>query len=597
MIFNKRNTLWSLFIIPFKYEPLLAIIITTEKIIDAIIPIINVFAIARFINTATDIFEGESSFESIYISLIFIILVLFFQLLFETVMGYAVKRMYLQLKQKIAVEGIEKQASYDFAYIDNSESYMVIKKIFEEIPSHICTVFNDAMSAVSLIIRFVSIMVVFSVNGMWWIGIFILMTAIPMIGITYKNGKAIYRFYREEFPGRMEMYHSAYILKDRKVADERTLFGFYKAINSRWKSMQFELYDKKRNVNKKIVFNRYLSRLVNLFFAMVIIVIMTFYVFMDTLTVGLYIALITNIIALIDKVISAAMDWANHLGQEKEFIKDLNVVCEYKCDMNYLNAPDEGCFSIKELEFRNVIFKYPNMDRNVLDGVTFKMREGQHYAFVGKNGAGKSTIVKLMIGLYDEYEGDILINGRNIKEYSRAEIKQMFGIIYQDFAKYEITLKDNVKIGDINSISQNNNEEYMRILSEVGLTDLLEKLPDADDTFLGKSKENGQDISGGEWQRVALARLMMKKSDFMIMDEPTAALDPLAESMLYTQFSVISKDKTTLLISHRLGSVKISDYIFVIDGGKVVESGTHEELIKEKGLYDKLYSEQREWYI
>lgn len=242
----------------------------------------------------------------------------------------------------------------------------------------------------------------FVVNGLWWIGILISLTSIPMTGITYKNGKAIYKFYKEEFSRKMEMYHSTYILKDRNVTDERTLFGFSKVINSRWKNMQLELYDKKKHVNKKIVFNRYLSRFINLSFVMIIIVIMTSSVFSNKITVGLYITLITNIIAMIDEVISTAMDWENHLAQEKEFIKDLNVVCDYKCNMDYLDVPSENPFSFKLLEFRNVVFKYPGTDRIVLDDISFKITEGGHYAFVGKNGAGKSTIVKLLTGLYDE---------------------------------------------------------------------------------------------------------------------------------------------------------------------------------------------------
>lgn len=596
MIFNKKNSLWSLFVIPFKYAPLLAVITAIQKIIDAMIPAINVLVIAHFIDTATGIFEGKHSFDSIYLPLLFIVLVLLFQILFGTITGYATRKMHLQLNQKIAVESMEKQAAIDFAYVDNAESYMMIKRVFDETPSNIHTIYDDAMRGASLVVRFVSIMMIFTANGLWWIGVLILFASIPMTGITYKNGKAIYKFYKEEFPGKMEMYHSTYILKDRSVTDERTLFGFYGAIHSRWKNIQLELYDKKKQVNKKIVFNRYVSRIINLSFVMIMIVFMTSAVFTNKITVGLYISLVTNMIALVDEVISTAMDWANHLAQEKEFIKDLNVVCNYKYNTDYLGVPGETPFSLKSLEFRNVVFRYPGTERIVLDGISFKITEGEHCAFAGKNGAGKSTIVKLMTGLYDDYEGLILINGKNIKDYSQAERKQMFGIIYQDFAKYELTLKDSVKIGDINSISQDKDEEYMQRLSDVGLTELLEKLPEGGNTFLGKSQENGQDLSGGEWQRVAIARLLMKKSDFMILDEPTASLDPLAESRLYEQFSSISKNKTTLLISHRLGSIKISDHIFVIDGGKIVESGTHDELIKNAGLYEKLYSEQKGWY-
>ena len=597
MIFNKTNSIWSLLKVPFKYSPLLSAITAVQKLIDALIPSISVLTTAYFINAATAIFMGNRSYSYIYMPLLFIVLLLAFQLLFDTIIGYATKKMHIRLNNKIAIECIEKQASIAFEYMDNSESYMLIKKIFGEVPSQINTIYNDALSVASLIVRFARIMIIFVSNGMWWIGTLILLSSIPMINVTYKSGKKIYKFYKENFPGQMEMYHSAYILKDRSVTNERTLFGFSTAINSKWKKMQLELYDKKRVVNKKIIFNRYLSRFINMLLAMIIIAFMTSAILTNKMDVGLYIALIPYIFALIDQVISSIMSWTNNLAQEKEFIKDLNVVCNYKYDPSLLCTPNENSFSVETIEFKNVSFVYPGTERKVLNNISFKISKDIHYAFVGKNGAGKSTIIKLLTGLYDDYEGTILVNNKNLKDYSHAEIKSMFGIIYQDYAKYELTLKDSVRIGNIHSILHDViDDEYIQKLSDVGLIELFEKLPKGGDTLLGKTEEDGQDISGGEWQRVAIARLLMKQVNFMILDEPAASLDPIAESKLYEQFSSISKDKTTLLISHRLGSLKTVDYIFVIDSGEIIESGTHAELIKQAGLYETMYSEQKEWY-
>lgn len=567
-----------------------------QRIIDAIIPAINILIVAYFIDTTTCIFNGNLSKKAIYLPLLLIVSMLAFQLLFGTIVGYVTKKMRIQINNKINIECLEKQASLSYQYIDNSETFMMIKKVFGEINSHINTIFDDVINVASLFVRFVSIMTIFVANGLWWIGCLILSLSIPMICVTYRNGKYIYKFYKENFPGQMEMYHSTYILKDRSVTDERTLFGFTNPINLKWKEMQIELLDKKKKVNVKILFYRYLARFVNLFSIIIIVLFMTSSVLKGRMGVGLYIAAITNVSTLIDQVISNAMNWANNLAQEKEFIKDLNIVCNYEYDADYLCTPCIGQFSVKTIEFVNVVFKYPGTERKVLNGISFKINEGGHYAFVGKNGAGKSTIIKLLTGLYDEYEGTILINERNIKDYSYEELKQMFGIIYQDYAKYDLTLKDSIKIGDINSISREIDNEFMKIISNVGLTELFNKLPDGANTLLGKTSENGQDISGGEWQRVALARLLMKKTDFMILDEPTASLDPLAESILYEQFLSISKNRTTLLISHRLGSIKKVDQIFVIECGEIIEAGTHEELINKGGLYEELYSEQKEWY-
>ncbi len=595
MIFNKKNSIWSLLKVPFLYAPLLSVITMVQKLAEALLPAVSVLAVSGFINTAVDIFSGKLPQHFIYRPLLYIVLVMGFQLLFGTVTGYAVRKMRIRLENRISLECIDRQASTAFEYIDHSESFMLMKKVFGEVASQIHTIYNDALGAVGLSVRYASIMLIFVSNGLWWIGVLILLASVPMIYVTYKNGTKIYRFYKENFPGQMEMYHSTYILKDRSLTDERTLYGFSDAVNSKWKKMQMDLYAQKKQVNVKILFHRYLSRFLNLGCAMAVIIIMTFSVIRGSLDVGLYIALVTNIIVLIDQVISSVMLLANNLAQEKEFLKDLDTVCNYKYDPDDLCAADGTPFSVESIEFIHVSFTYPGTKRRVLDNVSFRLDEGMHYAFVGRNGAGKSTIIKLLTGLYHDYEGTILINQKDLKEYSCAERKGMFGIIYQDYAKYELTLKESVKIGDIHSVSQND-DTYMQKLSDVNLLGLLQTLPKGGDTFLGKTEEGGQDISGGEWQRVAIARLLMKKGNFMILDEPTAALDPVAESALYQQFLAISRKKTTLLISHRLGSVKTADCIFVIDGGKIAESGSHRELIEKSGIYEKMYSEQKEWY-
>jgi ATP-binding cassette subfamily B protein len=229
-----------------------------------------------------------------------------------------------------------------------------------------------------------------------------------------------------------------------------------------------------------------------------------------------------------------------------------------------------------------------------LKDLSFKIEEGKHYSFVGINGAGKTTITKLMTGLYTEFEGNILINDVSIRDYSKESLKSIYSIVYQDFAKYCITIKDNILISDL---SNTENEKLLsEILLNLDLNELVMKAPSGLNTPLGKIKMNGIDISGGEWQRIAMARAMYNKGVVRILDEPTAALDPISESNLYEKFEEISKNKTTIFISHRLGSTRLADIIFVLDGGKIIESGSHNELMILNGLYKKMFSAQRSWY-
>jgi ATP-binding cassette subfamily B protein len=251
----------------------------------------------------------------------------------------------------------------------------------------------------------------------------------------------------------------------------------------------------------------------------------------------------------------------------------------------------------ESLEFRNVRFKYPGTDNYILDGVSFRIDAGKHYAFVGINGSGKTTITKLMTGLYNDFEGEILVNGRNISEYTQSELKAFFSVVYQDFARYYISIKDNIALGDVNRIRDEKNS--VRIWDTIMKTNLEEtaaKLPKGLDTPLGKIKEGGLDVSGGEWQKIAMARAVMNQAPVRILDEPTASLDPVSESRTYEEFEKISRDKTTIFISHRLGSTKLAHEIFVLNDGRIIEKGDHRQLMELGGFYAQMYESQRSWY-
>lgn len=268
------------------------------------------------------------------------------------------------------------------------------------------------------------------------------------------------------------------------------------------------------------------------------------------------------------------------------------VALEESCDAQSLPSMPPPVF--ESLEFVNVSFRYPGTEKLILDQISFKIEPGGHYSFVGANGAGKTTITKLMTGLYDNYSGEILLNGRSLREYSQGDLKAFFHVVYQDFARYYISLGQNIELGNPRKLA--NGVSVESAAAELDLVDVIARLPQGLDTPLGKIKEGGQDLSGGEWQRVAMARAVYNLAPFRILDEPTAALDPLSESRLYEHFEQISQDKTTIFISHRLGSTKLADQIFVIDQGRLAEQGSHDELMSLNGIYADMYQSQRGWY-
>jgi ABC-type multidrug transport system fused ATPase/permease subunit len=230
----------------------------------------------------------------------------------------------------------------------------------------------------------------------------------------------------------------------------------------------------------------------------------------------------------------------------------------------------------------------------VLRGVTFSVRQGERVALVGENGAGKSTIVKLLCGLYKPDRGDIRIGGAPIAELSASQLRRVFSVVFQDFGSYELTLRENLAFGDIGKL---NDDGALRGALERGLWSESMAL----DTNLGKIEDDGVDLSGGQWQRIAVARSLLGDSAFVILDEPTAALDPLAESRMYETFQsmlrVGLRERGCVMISHRLASAKLADKIIVLDGGAVAQSGAHDELMKTEGRYREMFTAQAAWYV
>jgi ATP-binding cassette subfamily B protein len=257
----------------------------------------------------------------------------------------------------------------------------------------------------------------------------------------------------------------------------------------------------------------------------------------------------------------------------------------------YREAPTE--FKDK-ISFKNVSFHYPQSNKNVLSNISFELKKGEKLALVGENGAGKTTLIKLLLRLYEPSSGEILMDGIPIKEYRKEDYQKMVGAIFQDFVKYYLTAKINIAVGNI---EEEHNAEKIRNAAVQSLAnDVIESLPEGYEQGLGKRFKKGAELSGGQWQKIALARAYMSDAPIIILDEPTSALDARAESQVFQRFIGLSKDRTSIIISHRFSTVRMADRILVLNGGEVLELGTHEELLAKPQLYAELYDLQAEGY-
>ncbi len=246
------------------------------------------------------------------------------------------------------------------------------------------------------------------------------------------------------------------------------------------------------------------------------------------------------------------------------------------------------------IEFHNVSFRYPGTDRFVLKDLSFTITAGESAAIVGENGAGKTTLVKLLARFYDPTEGVILLDGKDLRDYDPKDLHRHIGVIFQDFVRYDLSARENIGFGQVDRLQVE--DEIADAARKGGATEVVTKLPRGFDTILGRTLDEGVDLSGGEWQKVALSRAFMRRAQILILDEPTAALDAYAEYELHRQFAELTTGKMTIFISHRFSTVRMARHILILRDGQLVEEGSHEELMGTGGLYADMFNTQAEHY-
>ncbi len=420
-----------------------------------------------------------------------------------------------------------------------------------------------------------------------------------MIG---KNRVKLYHA-RQEI-GRRGDYLSG-ILFDRRLAQEKKLFGYTPYIQKIYKEENIRS-------NRKLLGRIFASNLVIWFYD-----IMTFLfsasaylVFLIPLSkgeidIGLYIAVIPALTRLGAFFVAVGSEYLPTYQEYRECLKDIKALEEldeqfyiHETSEKYdpkVDRVEQRSVTFHEIRGENVVFHYAGSDRPVLNGLNFTFKAGKNYALVGENGCGKSTFVKLLMGFYKPENGRITIDGKDIQEMAFSELQSYYSAVFQDFNRYDYTIRENIVISALGDAVKSQME---RAAEETGLGEWIAALPDAYDTTLGNLAEGGVNLSGGQWQRLAIARMLYRNAGIYIWDEPTAAMDPLAESRLYTAFlRKRSNNLTNIFITHRLGACVSADEICVLADGHFVEQGSHIQLMQKKdGLYKSMFEAQKGMY-
>jgi len=501
----------------------------------------------------------------------------------------------MRLEDRLRPALVMKINRLSYEHIENNETYDLLERVGEDLPAAVQGGFTNLLDLAEIIISVLGLIVIIGRSSIL-VSLVCLLLIIPVVIIAKKSGTEAYEANVQIAPHARKAKYFMSVLSSRETASERKLFGYSGEINRYWNAetdqknkLDYEM-DKKTFIRAKSISAVFTLLLV------VMALLLVWLVKQNIMTAGICISLIITLSTFVHTLSWKLSDMLKMYTNNQLYMEDMERFEQLSEAPNSDLVPDLRIHHMmfESLVFDHVSFTYPQSEREILHDFSLKIYPGKQYAFVGRNGCGKSTVIKILTGLYPNYSGKILLNNKDINSFSAAERKAYFAIVYQEYAKYQVTVQEQLKLGN----SDLSKEEIADLLERMGLSQKVLSLPKGFDAPLGKLESGSVDLSEGQWQRVALARSFGRKAKLFVFDEPAAALDALAENQLYETIRKLSADgrMTTLYITHRLAAARLADEIIVMDDGRVIEQGTHDELFAEQSYYAQMFTTQAKWY-
>jgi ATP-binding cassette subfamily B protein len=491
-----------------------------------------------------------------------------------------------------SVKIMEHAATLDLDQFEDSEFYDKLERARQQTIGR-TILLSQLLSQVQDIITMAFLLVGLMAFNAWLILLLLVAIVPAFLGESYFNDKS-YALTRGQTPERRELDYMRYLGASDETAKEVKLFNLSGFLIDRFKMLSNKFYDDNKKLSvKRASWGTLFALLGSLgyYAAYVVMIIKTVE---GALTVGT-LTFLAGSFRQLRSLLEGILSRFTSVSQGAIYLRDFFDFFEIQPKIKAAAKPVPFPNPIRHgITFENVGFKYHNSDKWANRHLSFTLHAGEKLALVGENGAGKTTLVKLMARLYDPVEGRILLDGVDLREYDIMDLRKNTGIIFQDYLRYQLSFAQNIAVGNID---EQDNRPLIKMSAEKSLANLLaDRLPQKYDQALGRRFNNGIELSGGEWQKVALARAYMKEAQILILDEPTSALDARAEYSVFQRFAELSKGKTAVLISHRFSTVRMADRILVLDKGQIIEMGSHEELINKNGHYAELFLLQAKGY-
>jgi len=571
-------------------------------LVDGVMPVIGAYISKELLNGIADLIGKNELSEDVFTVLrpiMFILLLKFIHLFAKRVLdrlnagvtAIAGELVVNHIKLKI----INKSKTVDMSSFDSPEFYEKLENANREAGMRPIGILAATFNVISAAISIISFIVVLATLSPW-ASVIVIITALPGAVVNYVYRNRNFRYMRRHSKDRREMSYYSGLMVNKDQAKEVKILGLADTFIEKYKSAYKRYF---AGLKKLILKENVLRVLVSLLSTLASCLLFTYVaydvVFNDGMIgdYSLYTGALNSVATYVTTLVTATAtiyEGTLFIDNMIEFMKEETKIVSI---LDEPITPKRGV--AHKIEFKNVSFAYPGTDRKVLDNINLTFNSGEKIVLVGLNGAGKTTLIKLITRLYDPTEGVIYLDSRDIREYDPKALYDMFGIIFQDFGKYAVTASENIEFGDVSVPKE---RSLVESAARAGDADeFIEALPRGYDTPLTRIfEEDGIELSGGQWQKLSVARAFYKESDILILDEPTAALDALAEQEIFDQFAELSKGKISIFVSHRLSSAVTADKIVVLKYGQVAELGTHTELMEKRGDYHLLFSTQAHRY-
>ena len=599
--FFKRYT--YIFRLVWESGPWIMFILLFIALCNGFIPVISAYISKGILNEFQNIIVSgrlNTSFESflespvIFLFIFFFICKIFSRLISD--LNNAVTRLSGELVVKhVKCKIMEKARELDLAAFDLPSFYEKLENANREAGMRPIQILSHTFAVISSLLVLIFYLGVLSLQFPV-IAIIMILVSLPTTIVSFVFRRKNFNYMRRRSVDRRKMNYYSDLMVNKDMVKEIKILGLSDTFIGSYKS----IFSKYFGGLKKLILTENAVTLITSIIASgvscVFYIVIGFGVFRGEYQIGDY-SFYTEALSSISSSVSSLISYSAIIYEGTLFVDNLMSFLAEKPFISSPKAPVSVMHGKPHtIEFKNVSFSYPGSSKKVLDNVSIKFSPGETAVLVGLNGAGKTTFIKLLTRLYDPTEGQIFLDGHDLRDYDTQELYKLFGIIFQDFGKYAVSVSENISYGNIDA--EPDIERIKKAAHQSSIDKYIEKLPDGYDTKLMKFFDpEATELSIGQWQKLAVARAFYSDADILILDEPTASLDAIAEQEIFNQFDCLRKDKTTLFVSHRLSSATIASKIVVLEYGKVVEEGTHKELMSRQGRYYELFTTQADRYI